>query len=154
MQVTKGAWCMCEQCVPVSFSPPPHKSLCMRLLWTLPSGKCWFLGGSKRFIVSLGQTRGYIRVPKGDSATSLGVPWYMLSTWLVCVSCCCYSLSDSKAWEVDTCRGHYNNVSSVLFHPRQDLILSKPCFSVCLNHCHDIKSFTETWQLHSPVWRR
>ena len=25
-------------------------------------------------IVSLGQTRGYIRVPKGDSATSLGVP--------------------------------------------------------------------------------
>ena len=32
---------------------------------------------------------------------------------------------DAKAWEVDTCRGHYNNVSCVLFHPRQDLILSK-----------------------------
>jgi len=30
----------------------------------------------------------------------------------------------SKAWEVDTCRGHYNNVSCVLFHPRQELILS------------------------------
>jgi len=29
-----------------------------------------------------------------------------------------------KAWEVDTCRGHYNNVSCVLFHPRQELILS------------------------------
>ena len=27
---------------------------------------------------------------------------------------------ESKAWEVDTCRGHYNNVSCVLFHPRQD----------------------------------
>ena len=26
---------------------------------------------------------------------------------------------------MDTCRGHYNNVSCVLFHPRQDLILSK-----------------------------
>jgi coatomer protein complex subunit alpha (xenin) len=25
---------------------------------------------------------------------------------------------------VDTCRGHYNNVSCVLFHPRQELILS------------------------------
>ena len=33
--------------------------------------------------------------------------------------------SDAKAWEVDTCRGHYNNVSCVLFHPRQDLILSE-----------------------------
>ena len=29
-----------------------------------------------------------------------------------------------QAWEVDTCRGHYNNVSCVIFHPRQDLILS------------------------------
>ena len=26
---------------------------------------------------------------------------------------------------MDTCRGHYNNVSCVLFHPRQELILSK-----------------------------
>lgn len=32
---------------------------------------------------------------------------------------------ESKAWEVDTCRGHYNNVSSALFHPRQELIISK-----------------------------
>ena len=30
----------------------------------------------------------------------------------------------SQAWEVDTCRGHYNNVSCVIFHPRQDLIVS------------------------------
>ena len=34
------------------------------------------------------------------------------------------SASESKAWEVDTCRGHYNNVSCVLFHPRQELIIS------------------------------
>uniref|UniRef100_A0A7E4ZSM4 Coatomer subunit alpha n=1 Tax=Panagrellus redivivus TaxID=6233 RepID=A0A7E4ZSM4_PANRE len=32
--------------------------------------------------------------------------------------------SDSKAWEVDTCRGHYNNVSCTLFHPKADLIIS------------------------------
>ena len=31
---------------------------------------------------------------------------------------------ETKAWEVDTCRGHYNNVSSVVFHPRQELIIS------------------------------
>ena len=37
---------------------------------------------------------------------------------------CCYLYTDSKAWEVDTCRGHYNNVSCVLFHPRQDIIMS------------------------------
>ena len=35
-----------------------------------------------------------------------------------------WRMSDTKAWEVDTCRGHYNNVSSVLFHPKQELIIS------------------------------
>ncbi|KAK2573204.1 Coatomer subunit alpha [Acropora cervicornis] len=35
-----------------------------------------------------------------------------------------WRMNDSKAWEVDTCRGHYNNVSCVMFHPRQELILS------------------------------
>ena len=101
------------------------------------SGKCWFLGGSKRFIVSLGQTRGHIRIPEGDTVPKATDTCFACTCTGVCVSCCCYSLSDSKAWEVDTCRGHYNNVSSVLFHPRQDLILSKPCFSVCLNHCQN-----------------
>jgi len=33
-------------------------------------------------------------------------------------------MNENKAWEVDTCRGHYNNVSCVIFHARQDLILS------------------------------
>lgn len=37
-----------------------------------------------------------------------------------CLSHC----ADAKAWEVDTCRGHYNNVSCVIFHPRQELIVS------------------------------
>ncbi|KAI9225050.1 coatomer WD associated region-domain-containing protein [Blastocladiella britannica] len=32
--------------------------------------------------------------------------------------------SETKAWEVDTFRGHYNNVCSVLFHPRAELLLS------------------------------
>jgi coatomer protein complex subunit alpha (xenin) len=35
-----------------------------------------------------------------------------------------WRMSDTKAWEVDTCRGHYNNVSCVLFHPRQEMIIS------------------------------
>jgi len=33
-------------------------------------------------------------------------------------------MSDTKAWEVDTCRGHFNNVSACIFHPRHELILS------------------------------
>lgn len=33
-------------------------------------------------------------------------------------------MSETKAWEVDTCRGHFNNVSSALFHPRHELIVS------------------------------
>lgn len=43
------------------------------------------------------------------------------------VSFFCFSprlCSESKAWELDTCRGHYNNVSCAIFHPRQELILS------------------------------
>lgn len=32
--------------------------------------------------------------------------------------------NESKAWEVDSCRGHYNNVSCVIFHPKAELILS------------------------------
>ncbi|GAD99417.1 coatomer subunit alpha, putative [Paecilomyces variotii No. 5] len=35
-----------------------------------------------------------------------------------------WRMSDTKAWEVDTCRGHFQNVSACLFHPHQDLILS------------------------------
>ena len=31
---------------------------------------------------------------------------------------------DTKAWEVDTCRGHFQNACAALFHPHQDLILS------------------------------
>ena len=32
--------------------------------------------------------------------------------------------NETKAWEVDTLRGHTNNVNCVLFHPHEDLILS------------------------------
>lgn len=35
-----------------------------------------------------------------------------------------WRMSDSKAWEVDTCRGHTSIVLTAIFHPRQDLILS------------------------------
>ncbi|KAJ5395836.1 uncharacterized protein N7487_010139 [Penicillium crustosum] len=35
-----------------------------------------------------------------------------------------WRMSDTKAWEVDTCRGHFQNSSAALFHPHQDLILS------------------------------
>ena len=33
-------------------------------------------------------------------------------------------MAETKAWEVDTCRGHFQNCSACLFHPHQDLILS------------------------------
>ncbi|WVQ72673.1 hypothetical protein IAR50_002232 [Cryptococcus sp. DSM 104548] len=35
-----------------------------------------------------------------------------------------WRMSDTKAWEVDSCRGHFNNVSMTLFHPKHELILS------------------------------
>ncbi|XP_014493878.1 coatomer subunit alpha-2 isoform X2 [Vigna radiata var. radiata] len=33
-------------------------------------------------------------------------------------------MNDTKAWEVDTLRGHMNNVSCVMFHAKQDIIVS------------------------------
>jgi len=36
----------------------------------------------------------------------------------------CHLFSDTKAWEVDTLRGHMNNVSCVMFHAKQDIIVS------------------------------
>lgn len=35
-----------------------------------------------------------------------------------------WRMSETKAWEVDTCRGHFQNAVGCLFHPHQDLILS------------------------------
>ncbi|OZJ05293.1 hypothetical protein BZG36_01950 [Bifiguratus adelaidae] len=35
-----------------------------------------------------------------------------------------WRMNDTKAWEVDTCRGHFNNVLCAIFHPRQEFILS------------------------------
>ncbi|KAK0713775.1 coatomer WD associated region-domain-containing protein [Lasiosphaeria miniovina] len=35
-----------------------------------------------------------------------------------------WRMSETKAWEVDTCRGHFQNANGALFHPHQDLILS------------------------------
>lgn len=35
-----------------------------------------------------------------------------------------WRMNETKAWEVDHCRGHFNNVCCVIFHPRQELILS------------------------------
>lgn len=35
-----------------------------------------------------------------------------------------WRMSETRAWEVDSCRGHTNNVPCTLFHPTEDLIIS------------------------------
>ncbi|KAJ7805572.1 hypothetical protein B0H14DRAFT_1594171 [Mycena olivaceomarginata] len=35
-----------------------------------------------------------------------------------------WRMSETKAWEVDSCRGHFNNVSTALLHPKHKLIVS------------------------------
>ncbi|ODV91171.1 hypothetical protein CANCADRAFT_117644 [Tortispora caseinolytica NRRL Y-17796] len=35
-----------------------------------------------------------------------------------------WRMSDTRAWEVDTCRGHFSNVSCCIFHPHYELIVS------------------------------
>ena len=33
-------------------------------------------------------------------------------------------MSETRAWEVDSCRGHFHNVLTALFHPNHELIVS------------------------------
>jgi coatomer subunit alpha len=35
-----------------------------------------------------------------------------------------WRMSETRAWEVDSCRGHLSNVCNALFHPKHELILS------------------------------
>ncbi|ANB16004.1 Cop1p [Sugiyamaella lignohabitans] len=35
-----------------------------------------------------------------------------------------WRMSETKAWELDTCRGHLSNIMCCIFHPFQDLIIS------------------------------
>ncbi|KAF8493545.1 hypothetical protein JB92DRAFT_2620164, partial [Gautieria morchelliformis] len=35
-----------------------------------------------------------------------------------------WRLNETKAWEIDTCRGHFNNVFGAHFHPQQQHTLS------------------------------
>ncbi|KAF8884902.1 coatomer subunit alpha-2 [Gymnopilus junonius] len=35
-----------------------------------------------------------------------------------------WRMSETRAWEVDSCRGHFHNVLSALFHPKHELIVS------------------------------
>lgn len=35
-----------------------------------------------------------------------------------------WRMSETKAWEVDSCRGHFNSASCALFHPKHELIIS------------------------------
>jgi coatomer protein complex subunit alpha (xenin) len=35
-----------------------------------------------------------------------------------------WRMSETRAWEVDSCRGHFNNVCGALFHPKHELIVS------------------------------
>ena len=43
-------------------------------------------------------------------------------------------LADTKAWEVDTLRGHVNNVSCVMFHARQvETATPSQCIACPLN---------------------
>ena len=51
----------------------------------------------------------YVRCSQAARGPLLLLPWM---------------LTDTKAWEVDTLRGHTNNVSCVIFHPKHELIIS------------------------------
>lgn len=35
-----------------------------------------------------------------------------------------WRMSETRAWEVDSCRGHFNNVCAAVFHPKHELIVS------------------------------
>ena len=52
------------------------------------------------------------------------IPFYPFSfpRWMIAIKI--WRMSETKVWEVDLCRGHFNNVSSIVFHPKHELIES------------------------------
>jgi WD40 repeat protein len=55
--------------------------------------------------------------------------------------------SDTKAWEVDVMRGHTNNVSCVIFHPKRELVISN-------SEDKSIRIWDTTKQVAPQTWRR
>ena len=58
------------------------------------------------------------------------------------------TLADTKAWEVDTLRGHVNNVSCVMFHARQVRMatLSLPCWALPYEDSQmAVENFSAAW---------
>lgn len=60
--------------------------------------------------------------------------------------------ADTKAWEVDTLRGHVNNVSCVMFHARSVCLLRNLCsanatqwHAVKLHHTNPIRRAGADW---------
>jgi coatomer subunit alpha len=43
---------------------------------------------------------------------------------MLCATALSFVLLRSQAWEVHTMTGHTNNVSSVIFHPKREMIVS------------------------------
>ncbi len=67
---------------------------------------------------------------------------------------------DTKAWEVDTLRGHVNNVSCVMFHARQvgciSTLQQSPPYSkylfylrICLDQAERFAQYYCMWLLHA-----
>ena len=45
-----------------------------------------------------------------------------------------WRMSETKAWEVDTCRGHFMNASAAIFHPHQGKVHPRCLFSCYFVH--------------------
>uniref|UniRef100_A0A8C5NLV0 Coatomer protein complex subunit alpha n=1 Tax=Junco hyemalis TaxID=40217 RepID=A0A8C5NLV0_JUNHY len=97
--------------------------------------RVWDISGLRKKNLSPGAVESDVRGITGVDlfGTTDAVVKHVLEVCIFPISPCFFShfsmdfprfSPESKAWEVDTCRGHYNNVSCAVFHPRQELILS------------------------------
>jgi coatomer protein complex subunit alpha (xenin) len=72
--------------------------------------------------VKLWRMNGKVLVSSEDDNISAGIDNFLPAPLILFFTA--KPLQDTKAWEVDTLRGHTNNVSCVIFHPKHELIIS------------------------------
>jgi coatomer protein complex subunit alpha (xenin) len=72
--------------------------------------------------VKLWRMNGKVLVSSDDDNISAGIDNFLPAPLILFFTA--KPLQDTKAWEVDTLRGHTNNVSCVIFHPKHELIIS------------------------------
>ena len=92
-------------------------------LWSTASGGLRAQEHSRRPIRSLLLNTFFERRDRGTNDTTFHPTLPLIISAADDRTIKIWRMSETKAWELDSCRGHFNNVSNAVFHPKHELIV-------------------------------